>query len=82
MTLVDRTGVEVLDVDDIDTATQQGWSVLVPGRLEEITPYDDIEVRHLRALPLSPWASGERSHWMRLVATRVSGRRAGPDLSR
>ena len=67
------------EVDDIDPAAHAGWSVLVLGRLEEVTPYDAAEVRRLRALPLSPWASGDRSHWMRLVATRISGRRVGPD---
>ena len=65
------------EVDDIDPATHSGWSVLAVGRLEELGPYDEPEAASLRALPLSPWASGERSHWMRLVTTRVSGRRVG-----
>ena len=66
------------EVDDIDTAGRAGWSVLVFGRLEEVTAYDEMEVQRLRDLPLSPWASGDRSHWLRLVATRISGRRVGP----
>jgi nitroimidazol reductase NimA-like FMN-containing flavoprotein (pyridoxamine 5'-phosphate oxidase superfamily) len=65
------------EIDEIDAATHSGWSVLAVGRLEELGPYEDDEAAHLRALPLSPWASGDRSHWMRLVTTRVSGRRVG-----
>ena len=65
------------EVDDIDDVTQAGWSVLAVGRLEAITEYDDASVRAARALPLSPWAAGERPHWMRLVTQRLTGRRVG-----
>ena len=70
------------EVDEIDPATQSGWSVLAVGRLEEVTDYDEAEVRRLRTLPLSPWAEGERSHWLRLVTTRVTGRQVGPATAR
>ena len=66
------------EVDDIDLTSQAGWSVLAVGRLETITEYDDIKHRAVRALPLSPWADGERPHWMRLVTQRLTGRRVGP----
>ena len=65
------------EVDDIDVTTQAGWSVLAVGRLETITEYDDIKVRAARALPLSPWAEGDRPHWIRLVTQRLTGRRVG-----
>lgn len=70
------------EVDAIDTATHSGWSVLATGRLEEVTGYDDAEVQRLRTLPVFPWADGARSHWLRLVIARLTGRRVGPGASR
>jgi len=68
------------EVDEIDATTQAGWSVLAVGRLETITEYDEAKVRAARSLPLSPWAAGERSYWMRLVTQRLTGRRIGSAL--
>jgi nitroimidazol reductase NimA-like FMN-containing flavoprotein (pyridoxamine 5'-phosphate oxidase superfamily) len=48
-----------------------GWSVIVQGRVEEIT--NAAELTRLSRLPLRPAVPGE--HWMRLATTVVSGRR-------
>ena len=69
-----------LEVDEIETLTHSGWSVLAVGRLEEVTDYDDSEVQLVRTLSLSPWAGGDRPHWLRLVITRLTGRRVGSAL--
>lgn len=60
------------EVDDFDESMRAGWSVLVAGRLEE------IDAGEVGDAPVTPWAPGERDHWMRLVPRRVTGRRVGP----
>ena len=65
--------VVAFEVDDIDAATQTGWSVMVTGVAREVT--DPAELDAARALPLVRWAPGP-DH--RVVAVRpdlVSGRR-------
>ncbi len=69
-------------VDEIDTAARSGWSVLAVGRLEAVTDYDDAEVRRGRTLPLFPWPRGDRPHRLRLVPTRLTGRRVGTGPAR
>jgi uncharacterized protein len=67
------------EVDQIDEVTHAGWSVLVKGLAEEITPAhsDEIVERTMGADP-KPWAPGEHEHWMRLIPHYVSGRRLTP----
>lgn len=65
------------EIDDIDRERRSGWSVVVTGRLEEVTEYDDAVWRRALALPIEPWADGEKGHWMRLVPARISGRSVG-----
>lgn len=62
------------EVDRVDEALSQGWSVLAVGRCEQVT--DPAEVRGLaeRVSP-EPWAGGGRDLWIRVVPDRISGRR-------
>jgi nitroimidazol reductase NimA-like FMN-containing flavoprotein (pyridoxamine 5'-phosphate oxidase superfamily) len=66
------------EVDAFDRATRSGWSVVVSGRLEEVTRYDAPRWARVQALAVDPWAGGDKSHWMRLVGTKVTGRRLAP----
>ncbi|HET7487799.1 MAG TPA: pyridoxamine 5'-phosphate oxidase family protein [Acidimicrobiales bacterium] len=59
------------EVDGLDE--HGGWSVLVVGRAEELTHPDDI--RRLAALRDVLWRSSGPLHWVRIVPTRVTGRR-------
>jgi nitroimidazol reductase NimA-like FMN-containing flavoprotein (pyridoxamine 5'-phosphate oxidase superfamily) len=61
------------EVDQIDEAMSQGWSVLVTGRLEKVA--DAAELRRLMRSSSKPWAGGKRDVVLRLVASKVSGRR-------
>ena len=61
------------EVDDVDLEARTGWSVIIVGVTEEVT--NPIEVRRLNELGLDVWASGDRSHWVRIRAWTVSGRR-------
>jgi nitroimidazol reductase NimA-like FMN-containing flavoprotein (pyridoxamine 5'-phosphate oxidase superfamily) len=64
------------EIDAFDPDRRSGWSVVVVGRLEEVTPLDPAYERTIR-LPLDPWAEGDRRYLLRLVASRVTGRRVG-----
>ena len=47
--------------------------VFVRGALAEVTDPGDLE--RLRALPLYPWAPGDKSRYLRVRAASVTGRR-------
>jgi uncharacterized protein len=63
------------EVDCFDRIERTGWSVVATGRLEEVTRFDVATFERVRRLDIDPWAGGEKAHWMRLVADRVTGRR-------
>jgi uncharacterized protein len=60
-------------IDELSVPWQEGWSVLVQGKAEEVTDPDDLET--LQALPLTVWAEGRKDHYVRVLPARVSGRR-------
>ncbi|MDW4908616.1 pyridoxamine 5'-phosphate oxidase family protein [Streptomyces sp. ADMS] len=73
-TLAAAAGTQVaFEVDRIDDALSQGWSVLVRGRAQAVT--DPDAVRRLEELAYSaPWAGGERNLWVRIDPVGVTGR--------
>jgi nitroimidazol reductase NimA-like FMN-containing flavoprotein (pyridoxamine 5'-phosphate oxidase superfamily) len=64
------------EIDSFDLAARSGWSVIVGGVSEQVTR--PSEIRRLSALGLKTWAPGEKSHWIRIRARTVSGRRTRP----
>jgi nitroimidazol reductase NimA-like FMN-containing flavoprotein (pyridoxamine 5'-phosphate oxidase superfamily) len=69
--------LSTFEVDHFDRELRAGWSVVVVGRLEEVTRYDSRTLTRIEELRVDPWAAGEKAHWMRLVPARISGRRVG-----
>jgi len=67
-------GHAAFEVDNFDRTTQSGWSVLVTGHLEEVSWYNSKEMERLQALPVQPWATGERNLWLRLRPGFITGR--------
>jgi nitroimidazol reductase NimA-like FMN-containing flavoprotein (pyridoxamine 5'-phosphate oxidase superfamily) len=65
-----------LEVDDLVEWSRSGWSVLVRGRLEEVT--DQQTVERVLAAPLRPWAGGRRDRVVRLAGVEVTGKRIEP----
>ena len=61
------------EVDHIDDALVEGWSVLVTGWGHVVVDAD--ELRLVRALGISPWAGGQRDVYVRVVPTTHTGRR-------
>jgi transcriptional regulator with XRE-family HTH domain len=60
------------DVDHIDDALGEGWSVLVTGKAHIIT--DPAELARAEALHIEPWAGGDRPVYVRLTASEITGR--------
>lgn len=66
------------EVDEFDREERSGWSVVVRGRLEEVTPRERERWERVSDLAHS-WADGEFPHVVAIVPDTVSGRRVrGP----
>jgi nitroimidazol reductase NimA-like FMN-containing flavoprotein (pyridoxamine 5'-phosphate oxidase superfamily) len=74
-----RTGIEhaeyrvAFEVDDFDTKTHEGWSVLIQGPAHHLD--DPAEKAGAVAAGVEPWAGGEREHFIGITPVRVTGRR-------
>ncbi|CAL9344156.1 pyridoxamine 5'-phosphate oxidase family protein [Streptomyces sp. Tu 3180] len=62
------------EVDRIDDALSQGWSVLVRGDARAVTDPDEARRLDERAFS-EPWAGGRRELWTRIDPLEVTGRR-------
>ncbi|MFI7707447.1 helix-turn-helix domain-containing protein [Nonomuraea sp. NPDC049480] len=70
-----REGVEILigfEVDRIDEAMRQGWSVLVQGPAHHV-PGDEVD--KVAEAHVTPWAGGDRPLYIRIVPHQITGRR-------
>lgn len=61
------------DVDHIDDALSEGWSVLVSGQARLMT--EPAELEKAAALGIVPWAGGDRDTYIRIVVRDITGRR-------
>lgn len=64
------------EIDQFDHARHRGWSVVARGRAESVDDVDEIE-QIRRTWPPRPWAGGQRSLFVRLRWTELTGRRLG-----
>lgn len=69
----ERRGDVAFEVDHVDVGRRLGWSVLVRGRLSEVTDPDELD--RLAALPLEPFVGGDKAHFVRVMPRTVTGRR-------
>jgi len=61
------------EVDGYDSETASAWSIVVKGQAVRLTRlYDVLEVIEL---PLFPWHSGPKPHFIRIEAETITGRR-------
>jgi nitroimidazol reductase NimA-like FMN-containing flavoprotein (pyridoxamine 5'-phosphate oxidase superfamily) len=76
-----RTGISGADyrvafeIDDIDMVGKQGWSVLLQGPAHLVK---ETEREAVRRAGVEPWAPGDRELFVRIVPSRITGRRVGP----
>ena len=75
-----RTGIAGADykvafeIDDIDLGARRGWSVLVQGPAHHVTGAEEDAVRRTG---VESWAPGDRELFVRIVPSRITGRRVG-----
>jgi hypothetical protein len=74
--IIERGGLQVaLEIDDIDSIHQQGWSVLVRGTLHHV----DAEAADFKTrFDPDPWISAERDAWLVIQPFAITGRRLHP----
>ena len=76
-----RTGIAhaeykvAFEIDKYDMDAQRGWSVLIQGDAH----YVDSEAERASAIQtgVEAWVAGERNLFLRIVPTRITGRRVG-----
>ena len=80
-----RTGIEhaeskvAFEIDELRAATREGWSVLVQGSAHLVD--SEAERASIVGLGVEPWAGGEKELFVRVIPSRITGRRirgAGP----
>ena len=68
------SGRLAFEVDGLDPAAGEAWSVVVKGRGEVLDNFD--EIYHAQDLSLHPWHAPDRKErFVRIVPERLSGRR-------
>ncbi|MEV7409863.1 pyridoxamine 5'-phosphate oxidase family protein [Streptomyces althioticus] len=65
------------EVDHVDEAMSQGWSVLAVGPATTVTDPDALRDLARRA-HTEPWAGGTRDTWVSVRPTRLTGKRITP----
>ncbi|MDN0199133.1 pyridoxamine 5'-phosphate oxidase family protein [Streptomyces sp. S.PNR 29] len=74
----EAVGTEVaFEVDHVDEALSQGWSVLAVGPASVVTEPDAVR-RLARGAHTTPWAGGQREMWVSIRPTSLTGRRIIP----
>ena len=74
-----RTGIRgaefkvAFEIDDINPAEREGWSVLIQGSAHHVE--SAAERASVLEAGVEPWAGGARELFLRIVPTRITGRR-------
>lgn len=69
------------EIDEIDLASRQGWSVAVHGFGREISDAVDRDSQRLLRMPVQPWAPGRRDRWFTITPKEITGRRLSTTAS-
>jgi nitroimidazol reductase NimA-like FMN-containing flavoprotein (pyridoxamine 5'-phosphate oxidase superfamily) len=73
--IADADYVVAFEIDNIDLAGQQGWSVLIQGPAHHVTDADQDTVS---GADVQPWVPGDKQLFVRIGISRVTGRRIFP----
>ena len=74
--IADAEYLVAFEIDELDMAGRQGWSVLIQGPAHRV----ESEAERASALQagIENWAPGDRELYVRIVPSRVTGRRIRP----
>ena len=64
------------EIDEIDKAGRQGWSVLIQGPAHHVE--GEAERVSAEQAGVEPWPEGDRELFIRIVPSRITGRRIQP----
>ncbi len=64
------------EIDEIDEAGRQGWSVLLQGPAHRVEA--EAESTAATRAGVQPWPDGERELFVRIIPSRITGRRITP----
>jgi nitroimidazol reductase NimA-like FMN-containing flavoprotein (pyridoxamine 5'-phosphate oxidase superfamily) len=73
-----RTGISgaeyhvAFEIDEIDLATREGWSVLIQGSAHHVD--SEAERAPLIRAGVEPWPGGDRELFVRIIPRRITGR--------
>jgi len=73
--IADADYIVAFEIDSIHLDSKQGWSVLIQGPAHHVSGDDEDA---LRDAGVEPWAPGPRELFVRIVPSRMTGRRVGP----
>ena len=73
--IADADYIVAFEIDSIDLAGQQGWSVLIQGPAHHVTDADRDTVS---GAGVQPWVPGDKQLFVRIVPSRLTGRRIFP----
>jgi len=62
------------ETDHLDETLLSGWSVLVRGQAHRVLQPGELRNLH-EACELRPWPAGEHDLYVRILPTRITGRR-------
>jgi nitroimidazol reductase NimA-like FMN-containing flavoprotein (pyridoxamine 5'-phosphate oxidase superfamily) len=74
-----RTGISgaefkvAFEIDQVDMAAREGWSVLIQGAAHHVD--SETEQATARQSGVQPWPAGPREHFVRIIPSRIAGRR-------
>lgn len=68
-------GHVAFEADSIDSASQEGWDVVVSGEGADITDAVDHLSLLARSDRVEQWAPGKKDHWISIVNPHFHGRR-------
>ena len=74
-----RTGIAsaeykvAFEIDDFSPAAREGWSVLIQGALHHVD--SEAERASVLGAGVQPWAGGPRELFLRVIPSRITGRR-------
>lgn len=71
--IADADYVVAFEIDDINTAAQMGWSVLIQGPAHRVE--SEAERASAVRAGVEPWPDGERELFVQITPSRVTGRR-------
>lgn len=73
-----RNTTLAFEVDEIDTETHRGWSVVAVGRAVMVEDSDELSAIKAAWDP-TPWADGQRRTYFRLTWRELTGRKLSGD---